>query len=212
MLPKNWELSAPVPSSLRPACELAAPSCWMAGTCRIFRSTPWIRFLNRFEQRRISEHTAELRQALLHQRYKLRRSIHRLHVQLRGAGLGPIPVRCHHGHHHPGAPHAPLRLAGVRGHELSAREGRCAAGHHARPRIITLACLERFDWQQWSSLGGRGGSTPNPRNCLPSRLGFGSAPTRERFSARHQYLHDASIARLANPWVRKSMAACLILR
>jgi hypothetical protein len=90
----------------------------------------------------------------------------------------------------------------------------------AAARLAITPDPAQSPWPAWSGLtgnngafwGGHRGSTPIPRNCLPTRVRFGSAPTRERFSARHQYLHEASIARLAKPWVRKSMAACLILR
>ena len=54
------------------------------------------------------EASAELLQAIVHQRYKLRRS-HRRHLQPRRAGLGQVPRRRHHGHHHPRPTHAPLR-------------------------------------------------------------------------------------------------------
>jgi hypothetical protein len=65
---------------------------------------------------------AEVLQAIVHQRYKLRRS-HRGDLQPRGAGLGQIPGRRHHGQHHPGPAHAPLRHAGVRGQELPPQGG-----------------------------------------------------------------------------------------
>jgi hypothetical protein len=61
------------------------------------------------------------------------------------AGLGPIPGRRHHGHHHPGPPHAPLRDAGVRGPELPAQGGRRTHRHQPRDVIIQLSCLEQFD-------------------------------------------------------------------
>ena len=61
-----------------------------------------------FLARRISEHAAQ---------------VYRGHIQPRGAGLGPLLGRRHHGNHYPGPSHAPLQHAGVRGQELPAQRG-----------------------------------------------------------------------------------------
>ncbi len=70
--------------------------------------------------------------------------LHRHHLQPRGAGLGQIPGRCHHGHHHPGPPHAPLRHAGVRGQELPPQGGRRTHRRRTRVVIIRRSCLGEF--------------------------------------------------------------------
>ncbi len=64
-----------------------------------------------FLARRMADVSAELLQAIVHQRYKLRRSI----VITHRAGLGQIPGRRHHGHNNLGPAHASVRDAGVRG-------------------------------------------------------------------------------------------------
>ncbi len=76
-----------------------------------------------FLARRISEHAAEVLQAIVHQRYKL--PAHRRDVQ---PGVQDWRNgRRHHGQHHPGV--AALRDAGVRGQELPAKEARRAHRH-----------------------------------------------------------------------------------
>jgi DNA replication protein DnaC len=74
-----------------------------------------------FLARRISEASAELLQTVVHQRYKQRRS-HRRHLQPCRAGLGQVPGRRHHGHHHPGSPDAPRAMLEFEGKSYRLKE------------------------------------------------------------------------------------------
>jgi DNA replication protein len=63
-----------------------------------------------FLARRISDSAGEWLQTLIHQRYKLRRSIV-VTSNRRGTGLGQIPGRQHDGHHHSRSIDAPIAFA-----------------------------------------------------------------------------------------------------